>query len=111
MSVCLFVPYLLWRLQADQHQTWQEGRGQTRKTPRGTRFHGNQCVVIATKKGDFYGQIRTVVGYKIACDGTVQDVTSPMTSCDITLAVTSWKPSTCIVVSRHLGASTVFWVT
>ena len=58
------------------------------------------------KKRCFCGQSRTAVGYKIACDVIIHDVTSHMMSCDVTLAVTSWKPS--IVVSRHLGASALF---
>ena len=56
----------------------------------------------------FSGKIGTVVGHNIACGATIHDVTSPMTSC-VTLAVTSWRPD--IVVSRHLGASAVFWGT
>ncbi len=75
MSVCLFVRLLLGRLRTDLHQTWQGGRGRARKTPRGTRFHGNQFVAMATKKDDFYGQISTVVEYKIACDIISRDVT------------------------------------
>ena len=76
----LFVRYLLGRLWTYGHQTWQGGQGQARKKPRGTRFHGNHHVAMATKKQCFYGQIRTVFGYKIACDVTIHDVTSPMTS-------------------------------
>ena len=49
MSVCLFVCHLLRRLRTDMHQTWQEGRGWARKVPRGTRFHGNRLVAMATK--------------------------------------------------------------
>ena len=56
MSMCLFVRYILQRLRTDLHQTWKEGRGWTRKTPRGTRFHGNQFVAMATKKMVFLWQ-------------------------------------------------------
>ncbi len=57
------------------------------------------------EKWCFYGKIRTVVGSKIACDVTViSDVI-----CDVTLAVTSWKPV--VVVARQLGASAFFWAT
>ncbi len=70
MSVCLFVRLLLGR-----------PRGRARKTPYQTRFHGNHHVVMATKKNQcFYGQISTLVEYKIACDIIIRDVTSLMTS-------------------------------
>ena len=60
MSVDLFGSLLLRRLWTDWHQTWQESRGGAQKKPRGTRFHGNHHVVMATKKKlCFYGQIRT----------------------------------------------------
>ena len=80
MSVCLFARYLLRHLWTDLYQTWQEGWGRARKTPCGTCFHRNQFVAMATKKMVFYGQIWTVVGYDIACDVTVHDITSSMTS-------------------------------
>ena len=53
VSVALSVRELLRRLQTDLHQTWQGDRGQARKTPRGTCFHGNHRVVMATKKTVF----------------------------------------------------------
>ena len=37
----------------DRSQTWQGGRGGARKKPRGTRFHGNDHVVMATRKTVF----------------------------------------------------------
>ncbi len=54
---CLCVPYLLGRLQADWHQTWQEDWGWALNTPCRTRFHGNQCVAMATKNDYFYGKV------------------------------------------------------
>ena len=60
MSVALFVRELLRRLQTDGYQTWQGGRDQAHKKPRGTCFHGNHHVVMATKKMCFHGEIRTV---------------------------------------------------
>ncbi len=47
MSVCLFVPYLLCRLRADGHQTWQEGQGWAQKTPRGTLLRNLRQSLVA----------------------------------------------------------------
>ena len=55
VSVALFVRKLLCRLQADGHETWQEGWGRAQKKSRGSRFHGNHHVVMATKKTVFLG--------------------------------------------------------
>ena len=79
VSVALFVRELLRHLQTDGHQTWQGGRDRAQKKPRGTRFHGNHHVVMATKKGVFMAR-SGLFGYKIACDIIIHDVTSPMTS-------------------------------
>ena len=66
----------------DQHKCrdceWWEGWGGARKISWGTRFHGNHHVVMATKKLCFHGQIQAVI--EIACDVTIHDVASPMTS-------------------------------
>ncbi len=102
--MCVFVRLLLRRLQTDGRQTWQEGRGRARKKHGGVCFHGNHHVAMATKKGAFYGQIRTMVWYKIVCDVNIHDVTSPMTSC-----VTSpwqWRHGNHLL---HLGASALLW--
>ncbi len=58
----MLVQDLLCRLQADLHQTWHEGRGQSRKVPWGIGSHGKLPVVMAAKKANFYGQIRIAVG-------------------------------------------------
>ena len=79
VSVAAFVRLLLCRLRADGYQTWQEGRGRARLKHGRVCFHGNYHVAMATKK-QFYGQISTVVGYKIGCDVKIHYVTSPMTS-------------------------------
>ena len=83
VSVALFVRKLLCRLQADGHQTWQEGQGRAQKKSRGTRFHGNQCVAMATKKRKcFLWPDQNFVGYKVAHD--VMDVIRSMTSLPMT---------------------------
>ncbi len=61
-------------------------------------------VVMATNKGYFYGQNRIAVGYNIAYD-VMAAVTSPMMSCDVTLAVMSrWQWCHGNTISRHLDA-------
>ena len=108
VSVALFVRELLRRLQTDLHQTWQGGQGQAWKTPHRTCFHGNHHVVMATKKTVFL-MARSALWWDIRLPVIIHEVTSPMTSCDVTLAVTSWKPST--VVSRHFCSNALFWAT
>ncbi len=64
VSVALFVHELLRSLRTDLHQTWQGGWGCTRKTPRETCFHGNQHVVMATRKTVFL-MARSALGWDI----------------------------------------------
>ena len=77
MFARMFVRDLLCCLQTDWHQTWQGHRGQVHKAPQAIGFHGNFPVVMTTKKGDFYGQIRIAAGYSIAYD--VGDVMNDVT--------------------------------
>ena len=46
----MFDRLLLSRLPADKDQTWWEGGGGVQKGPTGIGFHGNQIVVMVTRK-------------------------------------------------------------
>ncbi len=61
VSVALFVHELLRSLQTNLYQTWQGGPDWARKTPRGTRFHGN---LMATRKTVFF-MARSALGWDI----------------------------------------------